>query len=226
VCARPEHRVFAALVAALLCGCTLVRPAPTTVECRPPPEAGETLAQAWQAYQPDQPISLAVTLRRRLFAFQTLLLSAGMYDDYPPAEPSRVNAEYAPQFVRDFGMSRNEGLADALNKLSRTLQDARERSEADFDGNCGLILARRALRMDPVTISTDWILQTVTWGFAPYFQTSISQLIQEAAPRLHCRCSRGGSSRVGARVHDASSRALAGYVRWLTDRLARELLRS
>jgi hypothetical protein len=194
VCARPEHRVFAALVAALLCGCTLVRPAPTTVECRPPPEAGETLAQAWQAYQPDQPISLAVTLRRRLFAFQTLLLSAGMYDDYPPAEPSRVNAEYAPQFVRDFGMSRNEGLADALNKLSRTLQDARERSEVELGGNCGLLLARRTLRADPGTVSTDWILQTVTWGFAPYFQTSIRQLIQEAAQSCSAEAGAAGTA--------------------------------
>jgi hypothetical protein len=50
-----------------------------------------------------------------------------------------------------------------------------------LSGNCGLILARRMLREDPVTVSTDWVLQTVTWGFAAYFQTSIRQLINEQA---------------------------------------------
>jgi hypothetical protein len=137
--------------------------------------------QAWQAYQPDQPMSLAVTVRRRLFAFQALLLSAGMYDDQPPTDPTTMYADYAPQFVRDFGMARNPGLAAALNKLNRKLQDVRQDSESKLGVNCALILARRALREDPLDVSTDWILQTVTWGFAAYFQSSVRQLIHEHA---------------------------------------------
>jgi hypothetical protein len=74
-----------ALVLGLLVGGSRLLPAPTTMDCAPLPDANQTLAQAWQAYQPDQPMSLPVTLRRRLFAFQALLLSAGMYDDQPPA---------------------------------------------------------------------------------------------------------------------------------------------
>jgi hypothetical protein len=139
-----------------------------------------TLEQAWQAYQPDQPVSPAVTVRRRLFALQVLLLSAGMYDE-PPSDPGRVYAQYAPQFVRDFGMSRNPGLAAALGKLSGTLEHVRDRADADLGTNCGLILARRALREDPVNVSTDWVLQTITWGLAATFQSSIRQLVHEAA---------------------------------------------
>jgi len=170
-----------ALVAALLSGCSALQPAPTSVECAPPPDASQTLTQAWQAYQPDQPMSLSVTVRRRLFAFQALLLSAGMYEDQPPSDPATVYADYAPQFVRDLGMARNPGLAAALNKLNRKLQDVRQDSEGKLGNNCGLILARRSLREDPINISTDWILQTVTWGFAAYFQASIRQLIHEHA---------------------------------------------
>jgi hypothetical protein len=150
------------------------------VACSPLPDAAQTLAQVWQAYQPDQPLSPAVNARRRLFAFQALLLSAGMYDQ-PPADPARVYADYAPQFVRDFGMGRNPGLAAALGKLSQTLQDASGRSDAELGANCGLILARRALREDPVTVSTDWVLQTVTWGLAATFQNSVRQLVHEDA---------------------------------------------
>ena len=122
----------------------------------------------------------SITVRRRLFAFQVLLISTGMYDE-PPSDPLIVHAQYAPQFVRDFGMSRNPGMAAALNRLSETLLDVRERSEDDLDDNCGLILARRILRADPLSVSTDWVLQTVTWGFAPMFQTSIRQLVHDHA---------------------------------------------
>jgi len=177
-CARVCHL---ALVAALLSGCSALQPAPTSVECAPLPDASQTLTQAWQAHQPDQPMSLSVTVRRRLFAFQSLLLSAGMYDDQPPSDPATVYANYAPQFVHDLGMARNPGLAAALNKLNRKLQDVRKDSEGKLGNNCGLILARRSLREDPINISTDWILQTVTWGFAAYFQASIRQLIHEHA---------------------------------------------
>ena len=170
-----------ALLASLTASCTLLVPAPTTVECAPLPDASQTLLQAWQAYQPDQSISAAVTVRRRLFAFQSLLLSAGLYADQPPTDPTTVYANYAPQFVRDFGMARNPGLADGLNMLDRKLLDARDDSEAKLGNNCGLILARRTLRDDAINISTEWILQTVTWGFAAYFQASIRQLIHEHA---------------------------------------------
>jgi hypothetical protein len=181
-----------ALVLGLLVRGSRLLPLPTTMDFAPLPDANQTLAQAWQAYQPDQPMSLPVTLRRRLFAFQALLLSAGMYDDQPPASPPSVYGDYAPQFVRDLGMSRNPGLADALKKLDRMLNDVRQDSESD--GNCGLILARRALREDPTTVSTDWILQTVTWGFAAYFQASIRQLIQQHAQTCSEQSDVGGSA--------------------------------
>jgi hypothetical protein len=170
----------AAAAATILSGCAPFGSAPSAVACPALPDATRTLEQAWQAYQPDQPLSPAVSVRRRLFVLQALLLSAGMYDD-PPSDPARVYTEYAPQFVRDFGMSRNPGLAAALGKLSGTLEQVRERSEADLGSNCGLILARRALREDPVNVSTDWVLQTVTWGLAAMFQSSIRQLVHEAA---------------------------------------------
>jgi hypothetical protein len=174
-------RVCCGVVAALMASCTVLAPAPTTVECAPLPDASQTLLEAWQAYQPDQPISLAITVRRRLFAFQSLLLSGGMYADQPPADPATVYANYAPQFVRDFGMARNPGLADALRKLDGKLQDVRNDAETKLGNNCGLILARRALRDDATNVSTEWILQTVTWGFAAYFQNSVRQLIHEHA---------------------------------------------
>jgi hypothetical protein len=132
--------VYGVLAMGLVLGCNQLLPAPTTIECPPLPDANQRLAQAWQAYQPDQPMSLPVTLRRRLFAFQALLLSAGMYDDQPPAAPASVYADYAPQFVRDLGMSRNPGLADALNKLDRKLNEVRQDAESKLAGNCGLIL--------------------------------------------------------------------------------------
>ena len=150
------------------------------VECGPLPDAREELAQAWQAFQPDRPLTFSIAIRPRLFAFQVLLISAGMYDE-PPSAPAAVYAQYAPQFVRDFGMSRNPGLTGALANLSETLQQARERSEGDFGNNCGLILARRMLHQDAVNVSTDWVLQTVTWGFAPTFQESIHQLVHDHA---------------------------------------------
>jgi hypothetical protein len=159
----------------------VLEPPPKAVECAALPDASQALTQAWQAYQPDQPMSLAVTVRRRLFAFQALLLSAGVYDDQPPTDPAAEYARYAPEFVRDYGMRRNPELAAALTGLNRKLQDVRQEPETKLSGNCGLILARRTLREDSVTVSTDWVLQTVTWGFAAYFQTSIRQLIYEHA---------------------------------------------
>jgi hypothetical protein len=170
----------AVAAATILSGCATSGPAPAAVECQVVPDVTRTLEQAWQAYQPDQPLSVAVSVRRRLFVLQALLLSAGLYDE-PPVDPARVYAEYAPQFVRDFGMSRNPGLAAALDKLSGTLEQVRDRADADLGTNCGLILARRALRDDPVSVSTEWVLQTVTWGLAAMFQSSIRHLVHEAA---------------------------------------------
>jgi hypothetical protein len=169
-----------AIAIALISGCVLATPRASAVECGPLPDAGALLAQAWQAYQPDQPLSPAVNLRRRLFALQTLLISAGMYNE-PPADPAAVAPAYAQQFVRDFGATRNPRLSTALARLNTALRRARDRSEADLVNNCGLILARRALRDDPVGVSTDWVVQTVTLGFAPYFQASIRQMVHEAA---------------------------------------------
>ena len=170
----------AVVAAGLLSGCVAAERMPAAVDCPPLPDARETLAQAWQAYQPDRPISPAVTIRRRLFAFQALLLSAGMYSE-PPLDPATVYTQYGPQFVRDFGMSRNPELATALDKFSQTLQQDRERSETGLGDNCALILARRMLRDDPVNVSTDWVLQRVTWGLAATFQESIRQRVHEAA---------------------------------------------
>ena len=66
-------------------GCTGPGPVAPAAACADPPDAYQTLVQAWQAYQPDQPLSPAVSVRRRLFVLQALLLSAGMYDD-PPSD--------------------------------------------------------------------------------------------------------------------------------------------
>jgi len=71
-------------------------------------------------------VSPAVNVRRGLFAFQAVLLSAGVYAE-PPSEPAGMYEQYAPQFVRDFGMSRNPGLAGALDKLSQTLEQLHDR---------------------------------------------------------------------------------------------------
>lgn len=169
-----------AVAGGLLSACSTLEPAPAAVECAPLPDAREALAQAWQAYQPDQPLPFSIPVRRRLFVFQVLLISAGTYDE-PPSDPAATFAQYAPQFVRDFGMSRNPRLADALTKLSQTLQQERGRPDTDLANNCGLILARRMLHDDAVNVSTDWVLQTVTWGFAPTFQESIQQLVRADA---------------------------------------------
>jgi hypothetical protein len=37
------------------------------------------------------------------------------------------------------------------------------------------------VREDPVNVSTDWVLQTIIWGLAATFQSSIRQLVHEAA---------------------------------------------
>jgi hypothetical protein len=180
---RPAWKVpcVCVLAACVITGCTAAGPAtPSPVVCAELPNASQTLTQAWQAYQPDQPMPFTIPVRRNLFALQALLISAGMYTE-PPADPTTVYAQYASQFVRDLGMSRNPGLADALDKLSHTLQQQREHSEAELGNNCGLILARRMLRDDPVSVSTDWVLQRVTWGFAPTFQASIYQLVHDHA---------------------------------------------
>jgi hypothetical protein len=66
--------------------------------------------------------------------------------------------------------------------------------ESKLGANCGLILGRRALREDPTTVSTDWILQTVTWGFAAYFQASVRHMIQEHAQTCSGQTDVGGSA--------------------------------
>jgi hypothetical protein len=171
----------AVIAAGVLSGCGVAAgPAPTAAECGPLADPREALAQAWQAYRPDQPFAFSVAIRRRLFALQVLLISTGTYGD-PPSDPATVTAQYAPQFVRDLGMARNPGLAGALANFSDTLQQSRERSEGELASNCGLILGRRMLRDDPVNVSTDWVLQTVTWGFAPTFQESIHQMVHDHA---------------------------------------------
>jgi len=170
----------------VITGCVLPRLAGTTPDCAPPPDPAETLTQAWQAYEPDRPLTWTISVRRRLFALQALLLSAGMYSE-PPIPPATAYAQYAPQFVRDLGASRNPGLAEALGKLAVTLESNRDFREADLGGNCGLVVARRALRGDPVGMSTEWVVQAATNGFAPYFQTSVQQLVREHA--LACSAS-------------------------------------
>ena len=74
----------------ILCSCAIRPVAPTVVDCPPLPDASQTLAEAWHAIQPDRPLSAAVTVRHRLFAFQALLLSSGMYHDQGPADPADV----------------------------------------------------------------------------------------------------------------------------------------
>jgi hypothetical protein len=170
----------AAGAALLLCGGIPARAAEAQVDCGPLPDAKDTLAAAWQDYKPDQEWPFSIPVRSHLFAFQSLLISAGMYDE-PPSDPVAVYASYAPRFVRDFGMGRNPPLQDALAKLSQSLLDARDQSEADLGENCGLILARRMLRDDAVGVSSDWVLQAVTWGFAPMFQESIRQIVRQDA---------------------------------------------
>jgi hypothetical protein len=43
-------------------------------------------------------------------------------------------------------------------------------------------------------VPTDWILQTVTWGFAAYFQSSIRQLILEHAQTCSTQANVSGSA--------------------------------
>jgi hypothetical protein len=196
------YRVF-------LAGCNALLPGPKTIDCPPLPDANQTLAQAWQAYQPGQPMSLPVTVRRRLFAFQALLLSAGMYQDQPPGAPSSVYADYAPQFVRDLGMSRNPGLGDALKNLDRKLDDVRQDPESKLAGNCGLILARRALREDPTNVSTDWILQTVTWGLRGLLPEQRAPVDPRTRADMQRANRSGRRGRSHSRLRDTSSRPLA-----------------
>jgi hypothetical protein len=173
-----------ATLVAVASGCTLLAspsPAPT---CAAPPDAADVLARAWHAEEPDSSLPWTVNSRRRLFSLQALLLSAGMYGE-PPEDPTVVYPRYAAQFVRDLGASRNAETAAALVKLADTLDEARYRSDSEFAANCALVQARRALRDDPSDVATDWVVQTVTFGFAPYFQTSVQQLVKEHA--LACR---------------------------------------
>ena len=170
----------AALIAVVLSGCTGADLRRTPVECPQLPDERQTLPEAWQAVRPDQPMPFSIPVRRRLFVLQVLLISAGMYDE-PPSDPMTVYTQYATQFVQDFGMSRNPGLKDAFAKLTSTLQDVRQRSENDLSDNCGLILARRTLRTDPESVSADWVLQTITWGFAPTYQEYIQRLVKQYA---------------------------------------------
>jgi hypothetical protein len=69
--------VVAMVAASVLTACAASPPTNPAVDCAALPDALQTLAQAWQDYQPDQPLSQAVNARKRLFAFQALLLSAG-----------------------------------------------------------------------------------------------------------------------------------------------------
>lgn len=84
--------------AGLLSGCVASARMPVAVDCAPLPDARETLAQAWNAYQPNPPISPAVTIRRRLFAFQALLLSASIYNE-PPSDPATVYTQYVAHWA-------------------------------------------------------------------------------------------------------------------------------
>jgi hypothetical protein len=45
-------------------------------------------------------------------------------------------------------------------------------------------------------VSTDWILQIVTWGFAAYFQSSVRQIIHEHAETCSGQTDTGGSAEV------------------------------
>jgi hypothetical protein len=171
-------RLLPVLGLVLVLGCSASTPSATN--CAAPPDANLLLAQAWAAYQPDQPLSMAISMRRRLFAFQALLISAGMYGD-PPADPAQVYADYAPQFVRDFGRGRNDGMRAALDKLTSTLLDVRARTDSELADRCGLLVARRTLRADAQATSVDWVMQVVTGGFAPHFQASIEQLVRQYA---------------------------------------------
>ena len=47
----------------ILCSCAIRPVAPTVVDCPPLPDASQTLAAAWHAIEPDQPLSSAVTVR-------------------------------------------------------------------------------------------------------------------------------------------------------------------
>jgi len=48
------------------------------------------------------------------------------------------------------------------------------------------------LHDDSAGTSTDWILQTVTWGFPAYFQNSTRQLIHEHAQNCATQGNGGG----------------------------------
>jgi hypothetical protein len=63
-----------------------------------------------------------VSVRRHLFAFQALLISAGMYGD-APADPAQGVRRLRTQFMRDFGRARDFGIRDALDRLTATLLD-------------------------------------------------------------------------------------------------------
>jgi hypothetical protein len=169
-----------ATLLAVTSGCAMPAPPPRASNCSSLPDVTDALARAWQMYQPDSSLSWTVTIRRRLFSLQALLLSAGMYAE-PPDDPAAVYPRYATQFVRDLGASRNLETAAALNRLADTLERVRARSDAGLGANCALVQARRALRNDPDGVTTEWIVQTVTLGFAPYFQASVQQLVREHA---------------------------------------------
>jgi len=159
---------------------TLAPPTPAAPDCASLPDAFDALARAWQDYQPDTSPSWTVTIRRRLFSLQALLLSAGMFAE-PPDDPAVVYPDYAAHFVRDLGASRNAGTAAALVRLADTLDQRRAQSDAELGANCALVEARRTLRNNPDGVATEWVVQTVTFGFAPYFQASVQQLVSEHA---------------------------------------------
>jgi len=173
-----------ALAYLVLVGCAgPAAPAPRP-SCAAPPDPNQALADAWTDYQPGQPLSLPVNARRHFYALQALLLAAGMYGD-APAELNTVYPRYAQQFVRDLGAGRNQATAAALGRLATSIEQTRDQADLDLSDRCALLAARRMLRADPVQVSTDWVLQTVTAGFAPHFQASIAQIIRHCAEACH-----------------------------------------
>jgi hypothetical protein len=139
------------------------------------PDSHLALETAWTVYQPNRPLSDSVRSRQELFTVQALLLSAGMFGG-APMDPQAAFGSLAQEFVRDFGASRLNEMADALANLAQAFE-----SGASVEGNCGLSLLHHAFRIDPVTMSTEFVFQTVGSGITPMFQKGIHDQIQRRA---------------------------------------------